>query len=103
MQIQYNISNIGEEDQRIVERLDDLFNSNLSRFTEKITRLEVHLSDENSHKEGQNDKRCMLEARIAGVSPIAVTSQASSFDEASKIASGKLKNKLDTIFDKLKN
>ncbi|UPQ79798.1 HPF/RaiA family ribosome-associated protein [Flavobacterium azooxidireducens] len=103
MQIQYNISNIGDEDQRIVERLDDLFNSNLSRFTEKITRLEVHLTDENSHKDGQNDKRCMLEARIAGVQPIAVTSQASSFDEATKIASGKLKNKLDTIFDKLKN
>lgn len=103
MQIQYNIANSGTEDERIVERLDELFNSNLSRFKEKITRLEVHLTNENSHKEGQNDKRCMLEARIAGVQPVAVSSQANSFDEATKIASGKLKNKLDTLFDKLKN
>lgn len=103
MKIQYNISNIGEGDERLVETLDDLFINSLFRFKEKITRLEVHLTDENSHKDGQNDKRCMLEARIAGVQPIAITSQASSFEEAIKIASGKLKSKLDTFFDKQKN
>jgi hypothetical protein len=103
MQIQFNTSNIGAEDEKIVDRLDDFFNTNLSRFKEKITRLEVHLTDENSHKDGQNDKRCMLEARIAGMQPIAVSTQANSFEEATKMASGKLKNKLDTIFDKLKN
>lgn len=103
MQIQFNTSNSGAEDEKIVDRLDDFFNTNLSRFKEKITRLEVHLTDENSHKDGQNDKRCMLEARIAGMQPIAVSTQANSFEEATKMASGKLKNKLDTIFDKLKS
>lgn len=103
MTIQYNISNTGEDDMLLEETLNALVNNALSRFEEKITRLEVHLSDENSHKEGQNDKRCLLEARIAGLQPIAVTSNANSFEEATKIASGKLKNKLETVLGKLNN
>ena len=39
----------------------------LSRFNDKITRLEVHLTDENGSKEGLNDKRCLLEAHMDGV------------------------------------
>ena len=45
----------------------------LHRFGERITRVEVHLDDENGPKEGANDKRCMLEARLAGHQPIVVT------------------------------
>jgi hypothetical protein len=37
-----------------------------------ITRIEVHLSDENGKKEGHNDIQCILEARIEGRDPIAV-------------------------------
>jgi len=103
MTIQYNTSNIGEEEVRLQETINELVENTLGRFEEKITRLEVHLSDENSHKEGQNDKRCLVEARIAGLQPIAVTSNANSFEEASKIAIGKLKNKLETVLGKLNN
>jgi hypothetical protein len=34
--------------------LEDLLTGHLSRFTENITRLEVHLSDENEGKDGQD-------------------------------------------------
>ena len=43
--------------------------SALSRFSERITRVEVHLSDENANKSGQEDKRCMIEVRLEGVRP----------------------------------
>src|SRR5688572_30701443 len=48
----------------------------LSHLQDRITRVEVHLNDENSHKLGENDKRCMMEARVGGLKPIAVTAQA---------------------------
>ncbi|MDP1650980.1 MAG: hypothetical protein Q8M01_22700 [Rubrivivax sp.] len=50
----------------------------LARFSEHVTRVEVHLSDENSGKSGQFDQRCMLEARLEGRQPVAVTDQAAS-------------------------
>lgn len=36
-----------------------------------ISRVEVHLSDEDGKKGGQNDKRCMMEARLDGRQPAA--------------------------------
>lgn len=42
------------------EKLDGILNNALSRFSEHITRIEVHLSDENGAKDAQNDKRCLL-------------------------------------------
>ncbi len=38
----------------------------LSKFAESITRLKVHLSDDNGDKNGPYDQRCMLEARLKG-------------------------------------
>ncbi len=57
----------------------------LKRFEKQITRVEVHLNDENSHKSGINDKRCMLEARLEGMQPIAVTAHGDTIEEALKV------------------
>lgn len=75
----------------------------LKRFDNYITRVEVHLTDENSHKSGINDKRCMLEARLEGMQPIAVTAHGDTIQAALKGALGKLKSSLDTILGKLQN
>ncbi len=48
----------------------------LRHFSDHITRVEVHLADENGPKAGENDIRCTLEARIEGRQPIAVTHHA---------------------------
>ena len=81
---------------------DSTISEALSRYSDKISRLEVHLSDENSHKEGLKDKRCMLEARVEGMQPVAVTNQASSTEQALSGALDKLKASLHTIVGKLK-
>jgi ribosome-associated translation inhibitor RaiA len=75
----------------------------LKRFENHITRIEVHLNDENSHKNGINDKRCMIESRLEGMQPIAVTAHGDTIHEALKSALGKLKSILDTTIGKLQN
>ena len=75
----------------------------LKRFDNQITRVEVHLTDENSHKSGINDKRCMIEARVEGMQPIAVTAHGDTIHEALKSALEKLKSSLDTTLGRLQN
>jgi len=103
MTIQFNTDNniTGSEEHRAP--LIALISEELSRFSQHITRLEVHLSDENGHKDGLNDKRCLLEARIEGRQPIAVTNLANTHEQAVEGAVDKLKTSLNTILGRLRN
>ncbi|MBK7308683.1 MAG: HPF/RaiA family ribosome-associated protein [Chitinophagaceae bacterium] len=82
-------------------QLNDLLSEELSRFSGQITRLEVHLSDENGNKDALNDKRCLLEARLEGMQPIAVTELANTHELAVAGAIDKLITSLDTILGRL--
>jgi len=73
----------------------------LSRFSDQLTRVEVHLADENARKSGAADKRCTLEARHIGQPPIAVTHHASTVNEAYSGALEKLNNLLESRFGRL--
>ena len=68
----------------------------LRHVATKITRLEVHLSDENGAKTGQRDQRCMLEARLQGRQPVACTAHAATVTQAVQAAADKLLNLLET-------
>ncbi|MDZ4809966.1 MAG: HPF/RaiA family ribosome-associated protein [Bacteroidota bacterium] len=83
-------------------KLNDLLSKELSRFSEHITRLEVHLSDENGSKEGLKDKKCLLEARLEGRQPIAVSGLANTYELAVNSAIDKLKASLDTILGRIR-
>jgi len=54
----------------------------LKRFAERISRVAVRLGDENAAGSGQDGKRCMIEARLEGRQPTAVTHHATTFDLA---------------------
>lgn len=84
-------------------KLEDLLSDGLSRYSDHITRLEVHLSDKNSSKNTINDKRCLLEARLEGRQPIAVIETANNYELAVDGALDKLKSSLDTITGRLRN
>ena len=73
----------------------------LERFADRVTRVEVHLNDVNSHKGGQNDKRCVIEARLAGLAPIAVSHNADSVPLAIAGAADKLVRSLDSTLGRL--
>jgi hypothetical protein len=70
----------------------------LARFADHITRVEAHLADENAGKSGADDKRCVLEARVAGRPPTAVSHHAPDLTRAVTGAADKLKRALDTEF-----
>ncbi len=82
MQIQINTDHNFEVHEATVEQFRSTVQSALSHFSEHITRVEVHLSDENADKSGQNDKRCLLEARLEGRQPMAVTETAANLSQA---------------------
>lgn len=75
--------------------------SELERFGDRLTRIEVHLNDENSGKSGPRDKRCQMEARIKTHDPVSVTHMADSFQLASDGAASKLGHALEHVLGKL--
>jgi ribosome-associated translation inhibitor RaiA len=90
MEIQIHTDhNIGGH-QALTDHVRSVVERALNRVSEHITRLEVHLSDVNGDKNGPADKRCMMEARLEGRQPVAVTHQAATLDQAVDDAADKL-------------
>jgi hypothetical protein len=101
MQVQVNTSN-GVENKETLERwADEFLNDALSRFRQEITRVEVQMSDENSAAKGAADLRCMLEARLNGHEPLAVSHHAGSQDLAFRGAAQKLVRLIEHTLGKL--
>ena len=97
MQIQINTDHNIEGHEAMSARVSGVIENALGHFSDSITRVEVHLSDENSDKkEGYDNMRCMIEARLEGLQPIAVTHQASTLDEVVDGAADKLTNLIET-------
>ena len=101
MKIQINTDNHITGD---VTRLDEVGTTiieTLDHLAKHVTRVEVHLSDENGKKAGIRDKRCMMEARLEGHQPMAVIAESDSLDEAINDAAEKLKSSLDHTLGRL--
>ncbi|WP_215396467.1 HPF/RaiA family ribosome-associated protein [Rheinheimera oceanensis] len=104
MQIQINTDRNIQADERLAEFVRDALYSKLNRFTDHVTRIEVHLSDENgSTKHEGHDKRCLLEARLEGLDPVAITEHAATVGQAITGAADKLQRKLSSLVGKLRD
>ena len=68
MQIQINSGHMTPT-AAIEEHIETKVEHEMKRFADRITRVEVHLRDDNGPKGGA-DKHCLLEARIAGLDPV---------------------------------
>ncbi len=102
MIIQINTDKNLNVSQEYKEQIDSIIESALTRFSDKITRMEVHFSDENGGKSGTKDKRCLLEARMEHSQPIVVTHFSHNYDLSLHGALEKLVNMLTTIVGKQK-
>jgi ribosome-associated translation inhibitor RaiA len=102
MRIQINTDDNIKGSVGLEKHVDEIVNEALGHLASQITRVEVHLSDENSEKGGRADKRCMMEARVEGLQPTAVTHQASAIDDAIVGAVDKLKKSLDSTLGRLR-
>jgi hypothetical protein len=103
MTIQFDTAHNVKANEELKAPLIDILNEKLNAFNDKITRLEVHLSDENGGKEGQNDKRCLLEAHIEGMPHTVVKNYANTYGQAVEGAGDKLKASLNSILGRLGN
>jgi ribosome-associated translation inhibitor RaiA len=101
MTIQFNADkNIASND-RTANYMNSMILDSLDRFSDHITRVEVHLADENgSNKEGGKDKRCTLEARLEGMKPIVVTNHADTVEKSVSGAIDKLVSTLDKTVER---
>lgn len=102
MLIQVNTDNQTPGTADLQRSVEAVMEDKLGRFADRITRAEVHLSDENgTGKSGGNDKRCLIEIRLAGMDPITATDHGASHDVALRGATTKMQSQLDTIVGKL--
>lgn len=101
MQILVNSDHHIKGGESIAERVEPIVHAAVDRFASRITRIEVHLSDTNGPKHGDREKRCVMEARIAGSRPIAVANEAPNLLEAIEGAAEKLKRSLEHTLGRL--
>jgi ribosome-associated translation inhibitor RaiA len=101
MQIQINTDHNIEGHEALAAQVRGAVENALIRIRDHITRVEVHLSDENSDKGGQNEKRCVMEARLEGRQPVAVTHQAETLNQAVDCAADKLARLIESTLGRL--
>lgn len=89
-------------DARVTRFIGVEVNRILKRFARRLTRVEVHLSDVNSHKFGLHDKKCLIEARPARHRPLTASSGGTTVSEAVGGALNKLSRSMETFFGRLK-
>ena len=102
MIIQVNTETNIEGKEELAQQIKTEVGNSLEHYGEKITRVEVHLSDENSDKKfGTKDMRCLLEARLAGLQPLTVSHTATTMEQAVGGAIEKLRHSLDSTLGRL--
>jgi len=74
----------------------------LDHYAERLTRVEVHLKDQNSSRKNGIDKHCLIEARPRGMDPVVAEHDASEFRDAVHQATLKLERALQHRIEKLK-
>lgn len=101
MKIQVNTDKNIDGKESLTNYVKTTVEDGLNRFSESITRIDVHLSDDNGSKEGVADKRCLIEVKAENISPIAVTEVEDNLHKAINGAVDKIKKALSTKLSKL--
>ncbi len=100
MNIQINTGHNIQGNEALIAKFNSTIKSALVRMSDHITKVEVHLKDEDGYKEGKNDKRWMIEAHLEGRQPIVVTEHADNLNQALDGAIDKLVSMIESILDR---
>jgi ribosome-associated translation inhibitor RaiA len=103
MQVQVHTDDHIQGGESLAQWVQDEATSRLARFRDSITRLEVFLTDLDAGKSGANDKRCRVEARVAGRQPVTVTADSSKMAAAFIDSVEKLIRALDADLGRVKD
>jgi ribosome-associated translation inhibitor RaiA len=86
----------------LAAKIEAVVTATLDRLSDRITAVEVYLADENSDvKISTQAIRCVMEARLTGFSPLAVTHHADSVEQAVDGAADKLERVLQSTLGRL--
>ena len=102
MQVQVHTDDHIHGGESLAQWIQDESGTRLARFRENITRLEVFLTDVDAGKSGAEDKRCRIEARVAGRQPVAVSHNADKVADAVYGAADKMLRALDSALGKVR-
>ena len=102
MQIQINTDNNVNGREKLAAYVRGIVENAVGRYSQHITRVEVHLGDEHGDKSGPDDKRCMMEVRVESRNPIAVTHHATTLNLAVDGAAGKLRRSVEHDLHRLR-
>lgn len=101
MQVQVNTGENVTGRQDMEQEIEQMLRASLEPWVEQLTRVEVHLSDVNSDKLGDNDKRCLIEARPARHNPVVASHAAGDMRAAIDGALDRLLRALEHALDKI--
>ena len=103
MIVEIHTDNYTESSERLKAQVEALVAGAVDRVADRVSRVQVHLGDENSdRKGGAADKRCMMEARLDGRPPLAVTHKAPTLEQAMDGAAEKLERSIDSMLGRLR-
>lgn len=97
MNIQINTGHNIKGNDVLINKFNSIIKSSLIRVSDQISKVEVHLKDEDGDKKGKNDKRCMIETHLEGRQPIVVTDHADTLNQALDGAINKLISMIESI------
>jgi ribosome-associated translation inhibitor RaiA len=100
MQVQVNTDASLESSAGLISHVESLVESALSHVSVRVTRVEVHLSDECAHKHGPQDIRCLLEVRLRGRRPTVVTAHEATIDQAVAAAADKMSRQIQHAIER---
>lgn len=101
MQIQINTGRDVGDNIALTEHVKAVVKKALHHLEPHLTRVEVHLDDENGAKVGVDDKSCTMEARPRHHQPVVVSHRADNMHQAVDGAARKLKSSLEHMFGRL--
>ena len=99
MQIQVNFGDI-ESSPALHDHAQQEVERSLEHIADRVTRVEIHLRDDKQKRQGQDDKRCTIEARPAGGQPIVAEAKAGDIYEAVSDAAGRVGRAVQRWFDR---
>jgi hypothetical protein len=101
MQFQLRTDNHIANSEGLAERVRaEIEGALIRRHADRLHRVDVYLQDTNAQK-GGIDKRCSIEAHLAGYQSLAVHSEASNLDDAVSGAVAKLRHAVEHTLGRL--
>lgn len=99
MKVQLNTDSHIQGNEAVEASVNAIITQHLARFFPELTRIEVHLADNNGNKGGAENKHCAIEARIRNGNPIGVSQDDETVDKAIHGACAKMRSRLDSAID----